>query len=61
MCLQPDLRPLGADMNQYHREPKPVMQIPAWDVWNWTGVGTAMQLPRGRGNFGISLKKSEKR
>lgn len=51
MCLQPDLKPLGADMDQYHREPKPGMQILAWDVWNWTGVGTAMQLPSGKRQF----------
>lgn len=36
------------------QEPKSGMQILAWDVCNWTGVGTAMQLPRGNGNFGIS-------
>lgn len=36
------------------QEPKPGMQILAWDVRDWTGVGTAMKLPRRRGNFGIS-------
>lgn len=41
------------------QEPKPGMQILARDVWDWTGVGTAMKLPRRRGNFGIP--RSEER
>lgn len=44
MCLLPDLRPVSADINQYHREVVHIaMTGVTWDAWSLTGMGTAMQ------------------